>query len=120
MADARKERAAVARIERREGIEASAVGRRITRARLEAGLHQREVAERIGVITRAYQNYEAGVRIPWRKLDQIAAALGTSKEWLLHGDDDGTPAADLRARLDEIVRLLHQVLERLPPPAAGA
>lgn len=36
----------------------------LIRARTKAGLTQVEVAKKVGIQERAYQNYEAGVRIP--------------------------------------------------------
>jgi len=95
-------------------LDARAVGERIALARHEAGLHQKELAERIGVIPRSVQNYEAG-RIPWRYLTAIAEATGRTKEWLLYGDAT-TPAAGptVEERLDRVESLVEEILARLP------
>ena len=94
-------------------LDARAVGERIALARHEAGLHQKELAERIGVIPRSVQNYEAG-RIPWRYLGAIAETTGKTKEWLLYGDTAGAGSATVEQRLDRVEGLIEEILARLP------
>lgn len=96
-----------------------AIGGRIALARKQAGLTQGELAERIGVIPRSVQNYEAG-RIPWKLLDSIAEATGVTKEWILHGDalddeigDNGEGLADVLALLRSIERKVDGIAKAL-------
>lgn len=97
-------------------LDPSAIGARISLARREAGLSQRELAERIGVIPRSVQNYEAG-RIPWKLLDSIAEATSRPKEWLLYGPDvvegEVPDQGDLGKRLDRIESVLAEILAAL-------
>lgn len=62
------------------------VGGRIVEARKQIGLTQRELAELIGASPRAMQGYEAGERIPYRKMPDIARVVNKPMAWLLHGD----------------------------------
>ncbi len=60
--------------------------------RREAGLTQRQVAEKIGVTYRTYQNYEAGASLPSGSVaSKLAAALGVSADTLLRGGDTPPP-----------------------------
>ena len=84
------------------------VGRRIARARKEAGLTQEELAARVGVTRRSIQGWEAGSIAPYRHLDRLAAALGRRREWLVaeQPTDDlphGMPA-ELKAELRNLIR----------------
>jgi HTH-type transcriptional regulator, cell division transcriptional repressor len=94
-------------------LDASAVGRRLALARQTAGMTQVELAQRIGVIPRSIQNYEAG-RIPWRLLSKLVTTLEVSKEWLLYGNDVQSVGDDeVLQRLERIERLLSDILARL-------
>ena len=86
-----------------------AVCERIRRARSKAGLTQEEMAGLLGVQSRTYQNYEYD-RIPWEKLDTIAAETGVEKEWIVTGVAPGE--SDLREHLDRVEEEL-QALRRL-------
>ena len=67
------------------------VGAELARARREAELTQRELADRLGVRLWMVDEWEAGKKaIPSDQLDPIATALGTSTERLLGG---GGPSA---------------------------
>jgi transcriptional regulator with XRE-family HTH domain len=75
------------------------VGARIVRARREAGLTQRALAQRLGISTRSVQNYEAGTVIPYRHLPRIESLTGKRPGWILTGDEGD---ADLRKTLDAL------------------
>lgn len=100
-------------------IDLKEVGRRIAHARKFAGLRQADLAAEVGLVTRAIQNFEGGVRMPWKHLDRIASATGRSKAWLVHGDVtsvSGAVADDLSAilrRLESIERAVKEVREVL-------
>lgn len=57
---------------------------RIQQARIEAGFTQQEAADTLGLTLRGYQNYES-VRVPFRRLGDIASTFGVSEPWLLRG-----------------------------------
>jgi transcriptional regulator with XRE-family HTH domain len=91
-----------------DAAEATHVGRRIARGRKEAGLTQQELADRVGVTRRSIQGYEAGSIAPYRHLDELAAALGRRREWLVAEDpaDDlphGMPS-ELKTELRNLIR----------------
>lgn len=64
------------------------IGERIRTARLRAGLSQVELADRAGVRQPTMYRYERRGMVPGAEiLTRIAAALGVSERWLMHGDD---------------------------------
>ena len=66
--------------------------RKIRLLRHEAGLTQRQVAEKIGVTYRTYQNYEAGASLPSGSVaSKLAAALGVSADTLFRGSETPPP-----------------------------
>jgi transcriptional regulator with XRE-family HTH domain len=62
------------------------VGQRILAARNEQGMRQIDLAELVQVSDRSIQAYENDEVVPYRKMQEIAAILGVSVAWLLHGD----------------------------------
>ena len=64
------------------------LGGRIASARIEAGLTQQELADRIGVTRRSLQGYEAGRVAPYRHLERLAEVLERPRAWFL--PDNGT------------------------------
>lgn len=68
---------------------------RIRTLRKEAGLTQRETAEKIGVTDRTYQNYEAGASVPPSAvLARLAAVLGVSMDLLTGNAEPAPPATE--------------------------
>lgn len=66
--------------------------RKIRLLRHETGLTQRQVAEKIGVTYRTYQNYEAGASLPSGNVaSRLAAALGVSADTLLRSGETPPP-----------------------------
>lgn len=53
-----------------------------------------EMADALGITQRAYWNYEH-IRVPFRRLKEIAEITGTTQGWLLHGEV--TPKIDVDA-----------------------
>jgi transcriptional regulator with XRE-family HTH domain len=88
--------------------EKAEISARIKVARTEAGLKQREMAERLHIEPRTYQNYER-TRVPWVLLKDIARITGKSHAWLLHGDD-GPDVMDVLTRMESE---LHEIRERV-------
>jgi transcriptional regulator with XRE-family HTH domain len=88
-------------------VDGRAVGRRIARARYEAGwMTQKTLAELLCVCKRSVQAYEAGRTIPYRHLQRLGQIFERPSSWFLYGDgptDDGASVAD---RNDELVRRL--------------
>jgi len=58
---------------------------RLRDKRIEAGLLQRDLAEKAGVTTRTIQNYELGTRRPQHTevVQRLAEALGTTADYLM-------------------------------------
>jgi transcriptional regulator with XRE-family HTH domain len=65
------------------------IGARISQARRETGLTQRELAGRLGITTRSLQNYESGAIVPYRHLQRIEVIARKRAGWLLQSDGDG-------------------------------
>ena len=60
---------------------------RLKEARTKAGLTQREVGEKLGMVDASYQKYELGRSIPGLELaSRMADALGVSLDWLAGRD----------------------------------
>ncbi len=90
---------------------------RLKEKRLEAGLTQVQLAERVAVTPRTIQNYELGARRPNKLeiVERIAAALGTTSDYLLTASDlyilaaqeqGGTKAArDIESLVGEVTGL---------------
>lgn len=102
------------------------IASRIQRARDEAGLTQTELGDALNppVHWRTVQTWESAKdkRVPWGRLDEIAALTGTTKEWLLHGDAATERDEELLVRLDrldstvaEMAELLRSHFEGQPP-----
>lgn len=66
----------------------TAMGRRIRRARLRAGISQQEVADAIGVGVTSVSRWEVGTRVPSAvRLAKLARVLGVSVDFLLDGQE---------------------------------
>lgn len=63
-----------------------AVGKRIRRARLAAGLSQEDLARRIGCRAQTVSRYERGTYPPnFDAIDGIARACGTTADYIVRG-----------------------------------
>ena len=79
---------------------------RLKEKRLEAGLTQAELAEKVSVTTRTIQNYELGSRKPgnMKVIGDIATVLGTTADYLLTSSGIYSVEAYQKARdIDELV-----------------
>lgn len=103
-------------------LEAKAIGARIQKARLEAGMTQEQVADVATFSKRSLQDYEAGVTIPYRHLREIARLLDRPVEWLLHGPAEeaaAEPASsgplleDIEVKLDRLTAIVERLVEDL-------
>jgi transcriptional regulator with XRE-family HTH domain len=86
------------------------IGRRIAQAREEAGLSQRELAEKIGVAdAQSVSRYERGItEVKTRRLEKIAEATGKPLSFFVHTADGDQPEP---ATVDEIRELRREVSE---------
>ena len=88
-----------------------AVGRRIARARKDAGgMTQRDLANVLQVSERSVAAYEAGAVLPFKYLGMIEAAVAKPKAWLLYGDD---ALPDARGIVEELKRARDLIMEEL-------
>lgn len=74
------------------------------------------IADRVGVTLRAYQEWEAGGGIKWENYGKLALALGSTVEYLMHGEDAARAASEAPrpGQLDRIEAKLDDLLARLP------
>lgn len=64
-------------------------GKRLREARMKSGMTQQQVADRVGVSLRVYQNYEQDTRRPkYENLAELAAMFQVSADWLLGLTDE--------------------------------
>ena len=89
-----------------------AIAQRIKEARLGAGLHQFEVAERCGVSRGAVSNWENGQGIRSQKLIEYARVVGVPAEWLITGGRIAASEMASSADLDKI-QLQHLIAASL-------
>lgn len=84
---------------------AAEIGERIAQARRENdGMTQEQLAELLDVSTRAVQNYEAGVSIPWKHFSRLEKIFDRDLAWFLHGHDATAEAeSDVARRLDDLL-----------------
>lgn len=76
------------------------IGARIRAARIEAGLTQQGMANRIGVTYQQAHKYERGInRVSAAMLIKIASTLGRAASWFL-SDDEPSEMTAPRATLD--------------------
>jgi transcriptional regulator with XRE-family HTH domain len=105
---ARSVRDLMAEIEERE------IAGRIKKAREQAGLRQHQLAARLAVQPRTYQNYESETkpRIPWDRLNEIAKITGRPSEWLVYGEvlDGQSTSQDQLDRIEDMLELVLSLL----------
>lgn len=97
--------------------ERQGIGARIAAARREAGLTQRELADRLGVTTRSIQNYESGSIVPYKHLRRIEVLARRRVGWILSGDGSDDSVSAHLERLEQAIQrhsaLLEEHLTRL-------
>ena len=76
-----------------EGDQLVGVGRRITEARLEAGMTKMELAEKLGVPLGLFERYEAGGEDPSPHLGRLAQVTGKPVTWF-RGEAPGAVTGD--------------------------
>lgn len=118
-------------------LESEKIGARIRQARDEAGMTQEQLADVArGFSKRSLQDYETGVTIPYKHMQEIAAITGKEPEWILHGDPEPPATADeatveklalrleaLEATVAESIALSREMLQLLretAPPVVAA
>lgn len=102
-------------------LDRAQISSRIRQARKQAQLTQPELADLLHVHWRTVQTWEHD-RVPWDRLEDLAKATGTERDWLLHGEDGAgsepatveeiralrTEVESLGAKVDQILgALLH-------------
>jgi tetratricopeptide (TPR) repeat protein len=119
--------AAMPRITGRHIDSPAAVGRRLSAARAEAGLSQRQLAHRVACSPAYLSRIEAGARIPsLQLLRAFAEELGVQEEYLARGSTDGIAtaepilAAEMAFRLGETDDAERRFGELLDTPSASA
>lgn len=83
------------------------LGRRIKERRETLGLRVHDLANRMDVVDVTVSKWERGENRP-REIAQLAAALETTPEYLLYGED-----RDLEARISEVDARVRRILEIL-------
>lgn len=95
------------------GCERMPYGKRIRAARKATGITQKQLAEKIGVAEITIQQYERGIRTPKvDTLQRIAAALETSIDSLLNGEETSERAQNLPEIVIE-VRIILSIKEKI-------
>ena len=93
-------------------------GERIKKARINAGLTQKELAQKIGVAEITIRQYEADKRLPKNKdiTGKLADALHVSGSYLIWGDENAikTGIIDTKVRAETDEETLKSILKTWP------
>lgn len=82
---------------------------RLRKARGDAHMTQRMVADALGVSVRYVEMVEAGEHVPsLRRAAQLAAMYGVSLDGLVYGDADELAVAMARKSVDEVVAAMER------------
>lgn len=84
------------------------VGARISQARKEAGVTQRQLGDHLVITETMVSNIERGIYSPYKYLDKISSLVHKDREWFLGAEEPTTP--EVLARLDEVMSKLDEVL----------
>lgn len=100
-------------------LDRAAISERLQLAREQADITQEEMADILRVHVNSIRNWESvKVRtVPWDRIDEWSAITGRDKAWLLQGEEPKQPVEGLSERLDQLERMLGEVLRRLEDPA---
>lgn len=91
------------------------IGKRIQKAREEAGLSQEELASRLGYTQAAFSNYELGKRrLYLANIEQIAKELNKPLSYFLD-DSANTINTNQEDSQDETISEINKLLLDLPP-----
>lgn len=91
-------------------FEAEEIGARIALARKERGMTQEELSSVASFSKRSLQDYEAGVTIPYRHLQEIGSLLDRPVPWFLYGAPKPQPEpADLERLREELAETRGEV-----------
>ena len=91
-------------------VDAKEVGRRLARARRDAGMTQKELGSLVGVTQRSVANWEAGKVVPYRHLRVIEAAVGRPAAALLYKDEASVQVDVILDELRALRDLLRQAV----------
>jgi transcriptional regulator with XRE-family HTH domain len=97
-----------------EDVDRAAISERMQRSMKEAGYTQDEIADLLHVSKRTVQTWVSQKikTVPYDMLDEWAEATNVSKRWLLHGEADTAPRADMDDRFSQAMRdAVREVLE---------
>jgi transcriptional regulator with XRE-family HTH domain len=89
---------------------ADEIGARITQARKERGLTQEQLAEMASFSKRSLQDYEGGVTIPYRHMQELARLLSRPQEWFLYGEQEQASAGERLEQIDERLARIEEAL----------
>lgn len=96
-----------------ERFAAREIGARIAQAREERGLTQEQLADMaIGFGKRSLQDYEAGVTIPYKHLEELGRLLRRPTDWFLYGDNHSEEVEERLARIEEQLAELLELEKR--------
>jgi transcriptional regulator with XRE-family HTH domain len=102
---------------RSPAIDGRDVGRRIARARYEAGwMTQKTLAELLCVCVRSVQAYESGRTIPYRHLHRLAEIFEKPSSWFLDGEqrtEEGSSPVEHENQILEGLEAQTRVLKAL-------
>lgn len=87
-----------------------AVGQRISEARRNLGIGQKELAALVHVSGKAVSLWERGITSPHRHIKDLAAVLGRPEMWFWDGD---TPETEMRTILRQLLETNKRVLDEL-------
>lgn len=86
------------------------MGEKIRQARINAGLTQRELADKVGVKWSAIHKYETGmvVNLKQETIARLSEALGVRPAWLLGYTDEEPVAPQITKADEELVAAFHR------------
>lgn len=98
-------------------VEKREIGVRLRQARDEAGLLQKDLAEKLGVSERSISAYEQGEVVPFRHMRDLEKILDRPVEWFLRGEIPAEPTQlaleEIRGELQEIKLILRGLAAQL-------